>query len=905
MNGRRFKEWTSRGRVEQAAASDQIRAERARALLGAAKARARLAAPQALIRPGVASSTLLHYALTSDPQRWICAAAGRPIIDAITAAAIDGQDRLIFPWPNRIGGAFVATAIALQETRTSGSLAHATFGYWPWRSGATFAARTVLVNPIDLRASARNVSKDVLAHASWVNPALAHSDRAFVELRFNELIEKTAIADHISPTPVVVRSPNLFEITPTFGPRPDESASYAPTKDHFFYRVRNHTLIGRLSMSARLARLDDPLATPIAVFGLPAETEPENLLPLLNYRRFGQIGLDVVVVDLTSVARQAFPETWERGFAALLTALDRVPGRRPALAIVVEDAFALKIASKNLRAHNSTISPRRALPAEVGVYIPHRGLLSTETALPCDLPPVTFEPDIKDAALAPLRTRLLALGSTLRQEGGQAAGEATSQALRFLRRVASLPVGLDEARRIADLVYAEETDGDRSARSAFRPKMELAPLVGVGDRYPAFRGEAERLAAEIAQRVEGWGEETPVSAKLTSILNAGRTCAGDAMIAVPSERIRDVLLLSDRAMNWTAEVVAANDLQARLFAVQPCRLVVVGPSPEIIRVLLTSPNLPSAVTLIGDTAGISLLKSEIWPIAHMDAFRPLAARAEGLQAALGRGGGDERLDLLEAAFRQTGPAVLREVDFTRAGDDYRGDIIHIATERGGRFAYRPASDVLVHSPSEVRPFMRRDARSIRPDELILALTDNIREKLRQSLFGTRRMREILMPYHNYIGQTRAHLPGTAIIDKSRYILFQMQALDPTVAGKEILNVKRWITADLAECDAAGYRMPGAARDWHRFHLFACAIGMPDVLARGYWDAVVKRTRTDRVQEGHGFNQQVVQFVLDPEAVALSAGVMAKLPDLWQIVLNAVDAVETVNIERRAGNGSHV
>ncbi len=905
MSGKRPQEWTSRARVEQVGAADRLRAERARALLLTAQARARLAAPQPLTRPGIAHPTSLHYALTSEPQRWIDAAAGRPIINAINDAATDGQDRLIFPWPNRIGGAFVATAIALQETRASGLLAHATFGYWPWRNGATFAARTVLVNPVDLRASAREISKDVLGHAAWVNPALAHGDHAFVGLRFNELIEESGTAHHQAQAPVVVRSPNLFEITPTFDPRTERSAPYGAAEDHFLYRVRRHTLIGKLSMSARLARLDDPLQTPIAVFGLPDATNPDDLATFLAYGRFEKFGLDVIVADLTAVARQAFPDTWERGFAALLGALDRRRGRRPPLAVVVEDAFALRIASKIMRTHNATVSPRRALPREVGVYLPHRGLLSAASPLPPDLPPVHFEPDIKDAALAPLRTRLLALGSALRQEGGHTAGEAASQALRFLRRTASLPIGLDEARRIADLVYDEETDADRSARSAFRPKMELAPLVGIGDRYPAFRAEAERLAAEIAQRVEGWGEETPVSAKLTSILKIGGNHASDTMIAVPSERIRDVLLLSERALNWASEVVAAHELQRRLSLVQPRRLVVVGPSPDIIRVLLTSPHLPSSVTLIGDAAGISLLKSEIWPIAHMEAFRPLAARAEALQAALARGGGDERLDLLEAAFRQTAPAIQREIDFTRAGDDYRGDVIHIVTERGGRFAYRPGSDVLVHSPSEVRPFVRRDARSLKTDELILALTETVREKLRHALFGTRRMREILAPYHAHIGQTREILPGTTIVDKARYILTQMKALDATIPGTEIQNVRRWITADQAECDAAGYRMPGAARDWHRFHLFATAIGMPDALARGYWDAVVKRTRTDRVQEGHGFNQQVVQFVLDPEAVALGAGAMAKLPDLWQVVLNAVDSVLTITVERRSGNGSHV
>jgi hypothetical protein len=40
-----------------------------------------------------------------------------------------------------------------------------------------------------------------------------------------------------------------------------------------------------------------------------------------------------------------------------------------------------------------------------------------------------------------------------------------------------------------------------------------------------------------------------------------------------------------------------------------------------------------------------------------------------------------------------------EVDFTRAGEEYKGDIVRIETLRG-RFAYRAGGDVLVHSPNE-------------------------------------------------------------------------------------------------------------------------------------------------------------------------------------------------------------
>jgi hypothetical protein len=187
---------------------------------------------------------------------------------------------------------------------------------------------------------------------------------------------------------------------------------------------------------------------------------------------------------------------------------------------------------------------------------------------------------------------------------------------------------------------------------------------------------------------------------------------------------------------------------------------------------------------------------------------------------------------------------------------------------------------------------------------MLALGNNLREKLRQALSGSRRIQETLATYHGYIAQIRPRLPGKTVAEKARGVVTVMQRAESSVPDSEEHNVRRWITADVARSDSDGYRLPGAARDWRRFSLFAAAVGMPDVLAKTYWQAVVVPTRAYRVQEGHGFNQQVVQFVLDPEGTAIGAGAFARLPDLWQLVLAAVDEVMSVTTEHREGKGAH-
>jgi hypothetical protein len=65
-----------------------------------------------------------------------------------------------------------------------------------------------------------------------------------------------------------------------------------------------------------------------------------------------------------------------------------------------------------------------------------------------------------------------------------------------------------------------------------------------------------------------------------------------------------------------------------------------------------------------------------------------------------------------------------------------------------------------------------------------------------------------------------------------------------------------------------------------------AVGVDDGLASLYWKVAVLPARSYRAQEGHLFNQRVVQFVLDPE----STGVWKSMQGLWQQVMESVDDV---------------
>jgi hypothetical protein len=519
------------------------------------------------------------------------------------------------------------------------------------------------------------------------------------------------------------------------------------------------------------------------------------------------------------------------------------------------------------------------------------------------LPPLRFEADIKDASLAGLRRDLVALGRNFRQRGESVAADGASKALAFLRRSASLPIGLREAREIADILNDGDDEVDIFVKSLFRPKMVLGPLAAAADLVPEFGEVTRQLVGVVEAKVATWEEETPVSAKLAQLLLDTAWNRQTTLLAVPDRWIADVYLSSDRALNVACDVVDHRGLSDRLSSTSPTKIVVIGPTPEAARALLTAQISPERVVLLGDAAGVALLAAEIAPLARIPAFAPIAGRARAMAAALQRGGANEQLDLAEAEFRVAAVIPEGEIDLTRSGEAYRGEILRFTTS-GHRIAYRPTSDVLRFSPGETRPFERVQARQVQSGERILVLDAAVREPIRRALAGARETLKQLALYHSRVAEVRAATPGASDMDKARNVLAAMQALDPGISPHEIQNVARWLTADKAPGETDGGRQPRAARDWPRFRVFMLATGVDQNLADAFWRAAIVPARSYRVHEGYLFNQRVVQFVLDPEGTAAGAAAWKSKEGLWQLVLDAVEEVVDVTaaVEGAKGNG---
>lgn len=890
MSKHRSKDWNARGGLERVADAARLRSERVSALLEThTKARQN---NEQLIRPGIRVPTETRYATTANPDRWVPLSAGAVAVDALLQSIADGRDRVLLGWPERPGNGFTLAALAMREARASGRLASATLAIWPWRKGIMRAARSALVHPQDVAEAARHSLNELEAKATWTGD-LAQRSLSMIELRLKDLVLQNApvrVARGRQRLDILVRSPSLVETTAVFPPGP---TGFVSDPEQVLKRVRSHTFLGDKGAGIPHAReeVGSPILTPFALFGLPPERVQSRLTKLLRFERFARHGLDAVVVDLTRQSRADLGDQWERSLATLLEALDRVPGRRPPVVAVCEDPFALRGASRALRAHASRLRPRRAAPVEAGIYLAEPGFLSRLANLPDRLSDVAFTADIKDASLVTIREKLVSLGRRMRDSGDSAGARGVSRALAFLRRVASLPLGLDEARRTADTLFDADDEVDAGIRAMFRPRMALSQLAEIGQNSPegAFAREAVAL---IEARIQSWGAETPVSAKLADVIAQEGWNTPSTLIAVPERRIAEVLTASDRGVAWNCRIIDHSELEASLAKGSFGRVIVTGPSATAIRALLTSPATPGEVVLLGDAAGSALLAGELGPLARLPGFAPVSGRALAMQAALKRGGLDERLDAGESEFRILPIAQPREIDLTRDGGSYAGEKILLSTS-AHRIAYRPSSDVLLFTSSEARPFEKVPAREVERGDQLLVLDEDVRDRLRHALATSRTSLDQLAAYHQHVARLRDGLPGS-IPEKARELLRRMREIDNALLESEVHNIHRWLTADLAAPAEDGSRQPRAPRDWQRFRMFMQANYVDEMLAQTYWRFAIVPTRSYRVQEGFQFNQRVVQFVLDPESfvVGQSDGTLRKL---WLSLLDAIDDVEHIEI----------
>ena len=827
-----------------------------------------------------------RYARVSDAGVWL-EAPHKGFVGAIIDSIEDGHDRVVLAWPSRPDNGFVAAALALREACATSRLTHGTLAIWPWRSGATYAARSILVNAEDIYQAARlKVSTEFSNQAAKTQAQMAHKALCLVEVRLKDLLpsraDQTAPQSRASPA----HQPTLLETTVVFVPTEIQSApAYIPNPGQVLRRVRRHMKLD--TIPGHVADVGNPLVTPFALMGLNA-TDRGELARCLDYERFVTHGLDVVIVDLTRTALRALTPDWQLQLGALLTALDsRDLARRPSIVILCEDVFAMHRANLTVRKHAEQTRSGQRILLKHGALLLDAGLL--EAPGPPKFPellPVTFVADVKDASLVSLRDRFNSLSRCLREAGQTNAAIAVRKGLNALSRFASLPLGIKEAKDNASVLFDGDGREEVAARSSFFLSSALQPMAEIASAVPEFVVDIHKLRNEVRSRVSNWEQATPVSLKLAQLLSNSEWNSRDVLLVLPDAHTADVFLVSNLGVNCACTVIDVAQLAEQVNINEWRRIVILRPEPRALRTLLTMSITPSYVLLLGDAAGISMISAELKLLESIPEFSPFASRSKTLSIALRSGGADEAIENLdELEYSYNIPAAEGLIDLTQTPTGYTGEVVRFALEGGGQIAYRPGSDVLVFTPGEVRPFRKVTARAVSIGDSILVLRKDIRNRLSESLSRSRKTVAQLKLYHERVVQFRELLPGDNIPAKARHALTAMRAVDPAIGDHEVPNIIRWLSVKPSDSP----QRPHAARDQRRFSVFMEAIGVDQTLANAFWNLAVVPVRSYSAKEGHRFNRHIVQFVMDPEGVAAGAG-WRKYDGLWQAVVDSVDRV---------------
>ena len=825
----------------------------------------------------------LRYRRTIQGEKEFTSSPVGAALDAIATSIKDHRDRVILAWPNRPDNGFVLAALHLLEGRLGGEHSIRSLGLWPWRGGITRTSNSILVNPGPL---IRFAQQALAANPdATLPPKCKFGGDAYemVHLRLAELAQTSTKAG----SSATVRLPSLLELTSFFPPNA-ASPFYLPNPQQILQRVRKHTNIdAKKGLTTRHVEiLGDPSQAPVCIFGLPTKGEP-SLSKFLKFSRFKEDPLAAVIIDLTRTSLNFLGESWEDELDELFKGLDLLGSSRPPVVALVEDVFTYKKSETYFRKASVSCHPKRHAPQSVGLMLTDEGFLGEPTAETTSLKTFTVRADLKEARLISLRNDVLGEARRIEKNGDSVSATALRAGLSYVRKAASLPIGFEEAREVVEIIYDGLDPEDRARREQYYPATALSSMTSAA-AGSSFSETLTRYRNIFQTLVEGWSGATPVSEKLRNLAKSG---SYKQLVVLSDQRLVDLYNLSEAAQAAPWRVSDVNLMAQTATAFNLDHWIVVSPSNDTIRKLLTVEPGPSKLYIIGDAAGLSLLEAELKPIGSLAAFSVLHSRVKEFRQALGSSASNPALDYEEISA----PVIKRSraLDFSQSGDSYNGPLVRLITERGYTLIYRPGSEVLRHIPDDIRAFEKVDAEAISEKDAVLVLTERLTDLLRHALARTPKTVETLRDYHGYVGRERAILPGNTLTDKARLVVQRIKAKHPEFAESELQNVKRWLDVDAVTLDDPSAQ-PQAPRDRHRLGLFLGALGADKMLQDAWWEYGIRLTRSYRLSEGMLFNQRAVGFVLDPESFS---AVNAKLnvEPLRMSLLENTDVVTKIEV----------
>jgi hypothetical protein len=654
-----------------------------------------------------------------------------------------------------------------------------------------------------------------------------------------------------------------------------------------------------------LPKLGDPKTAPDAMFGLSFRMRRSQIEDAL--RTLKSIGpLHVVLVDATRAAfdRVAAEEKrLDHRVVTLLRIINEVFGdAQPGLLIVTDDPRRMTLLRNAIAREEKVQQVCFKLPETRALRLARSGLglqRGMEEEVPA-LGPSSINVEVTDRESA----RVVNAGYRLAHEHSvpPAVADALSRAARMVQTMGNLPSA-------PELVYKwlDESMADDAQRRRYDWVAMRNAVVGTRDSVPIDLGRRVNEWLSQAEAVlKAQHDGTPLARALLARVKRCVEASEKVLVVVQTKLYADLAreyLLRDPEGERLVErvhVVPLRMLQERLSSIAPDRLLVCSVSPEFLRWVVTTAELPGPVEFLLTQQTALTTYYALQPVLACKEFGPYLQRVQAIYGPIREAQGT--IGAVMPEFDCEAPAIT----FTTGGGAPAGergpiDYVEIGLEDGRQILRGRNARVYVYDPSakESRAlgFRPKPAYALVAGDLLFVMSDALREEAEAAFTSAgvvfdeaTRYEATLRKYHDAVHERVKERYGHNIAEAARLIREAMALANCT---QDTSNVRYWINLRNADSTPFAELMPQAPRHFETFKTFMAVLGFDETMTKVYWEGAVKRVRGTRISDGLNLNDHYDRVLFDPEDAAT-------YDRLTPAVLNAVRSRALDNVYEVTG-----
>lgn len=826
--------------------------------------------PWAAVRWGAAGAEFTDRSsgARSDPQPWTVG-----LVDRVLELAECGGVELCLVWPAKLSSLPLVHAMANVERVCTGDVRGLRTLLFPGSHASRMALQGTLISRQQLTE----------AYCSFWRIQANGATEAVIHTQSPAFMAAMRALNDVQLWHPDVLSPALAELVPVFVYQ-DPQAGWVTNETSALERTLSK--VGRLGHRKEIRKQvseewQDPSKAPCALMVLHSSTrrgawKKALISPALQ----GKGAPELLLFDATTAAARSSLSAVRR-IPELIRIAREAGFSSQGCMVVTDDPSTYFDLKQQLCAAN--LAPR----TRVWATEPREGLLS-EKPLPMDFKPTqrsnsNFSVGIvdRDASQVALAFQKLAAASGAEDSPRH---RALLEACLYILRLSNMPAGYQDL--TADSAEQKVLDftGRRNAWSTVRLAIQAEIDAGNLNEH---RTQVDQAIRRAEQLIDDWGDATPMARRLLAEIerHTGSTKRG-LFIVLPNSKY---ISLAHRFVRRKLDAMwpevepklkwdtLASISKALTQDHKRMQLVFVGMNAEVLRVLLANPDVPhGAVVLVPYKQADSTLRT-LEKMKELETLKPYRGRIGLLSQELDRRLKEVPKPLFISSLGDFSPTFrLDDVASSGRGGDqgyYRFDLEDGSRAYASGWVYR-------YEPNEDPFFRRTSASTIRVNDLIFDMSDELRSKVEDALrdvSGAEAITSAVDPlrmwmqlYHSDV-QRRCELlfNDTNRSVLSRKIRERMVELNSAANGCRIGRIYYWL-----KLPGDGDTRPHAPKDQAFFRMFCAALQMSDEDATRYW-ALIRKTRQFNQHLGRELMARYAEILFQPE----SATTYRRLPEL--------------------------